>query len=101
MEGEHWAPELQLSCRPPDMMPSDTQLHHLVVAVLGVLAQVIALLHTQLWEGRRHVSLCHMSSLCHLWQGDTCTNNCLAIWATGSTLLTVGSNIARLPSCSD
>ena len=36
MEAENWAPELRVCCQPPDALPSDTKLHCLLVALLGV-----------------------------------------------------------------
>ena len=42
MEAERWAPELRVCCQPPDAMPSDTRLHRLLVALLGVQVQVNA-----------------------------------------------------------
>ena len=36
MEAESWAPELWVCYQPPDALPSDTRLHLLLVALLGV-----------------------------------------------------------------
>ena len=46
METENWAPELCVCCQPPHALPSDTRLHHLLVALLGVQVQVNAHLCT-------------------------------------------------------
>ena len=36
MEAEQWAPELRVCCEPPDVLPSNTRLHRLVVALVDV-----------------------------------------------------------------
>ena len=56
MEAENWAPELRVCCQ-PDALPSDTRLHRLLVALLGVQVQVNAPLHTRLWDDHQHVPL--------------------------------------------
>ena len=48
MEAKDWMPELQVCCQPPDTLPSDTRLHRLLVALLGVQVRVNAPLHAQL-----------------------------------------------------
>ena len=57
MEAENWAPELWVCCQPPDALPSDTRLHRLLVALLGVQVQVNAPLHARLWDDHQHVPL--------------------------------------------
>ena len=57
MEAKNWTPELRVCCRPPDTLPSDTRLHRLLVALLGILVQVNAPLHTQLWDDHQHASV--------------------------------------------
>ena len=57
MEAENCGPELRVCCRPPDTLPSDTMLHRLPVALLGVQVQSNAPLHAQLWDDHQHVSL--------------------------------------------
>ena len=49
-----WTPELRVCCQPPDTLPSDTRLHRLLVALLGVQVQVNAPLHAQLWDDHQH-----------------------------------------------
>ena len=46
----------------PDALPSDTRLHRLLVALLGVQVQVNAPLHAQLWDDHHHVSLDQLRS---------------------------------------
>ena len=60
MEAERWAPELRVCCRPLDAMPSNTRLHRLLVALLGVQVQANAPLHARLLADHRHVSLEHL-----------------------------------------
>ena len=62
MEAKDWAPELRVCCQPPDALPSDTRLHRLLVALLGVQVRVNAPLHAQLWDDHHHVSLDHLRS---------------------------------------
>ena len=62
MEAKDWAPELRVCCQPPDALPSDTRLHRLLVALLGVQVQVNAPLHAQPWDDHHHVSLDHLRS---------------------------------------
>ena len=62
MEAKDWAPELLVCCQPPEMLPSDTRLHRLLVALSGVQVQVNAPLHTQLWDGQQHTSLGQLQS---------------------------------------
>ena len=57
MEAENWAPELRVCCQPPDALLSDTRLHRLLVALLGVQVQVNAPLHARLWDDHQHVFL--------------------------------------------
>ena len=57
MEAENWTPELRVYCQPPDAPPSDTRLHRLLVALLGVQVQVNAPLHARLWDDHQHVLL--------------------------------------------
>ena len=61
MEAANWVPELRVCHQPPDTLPSDTRLHRLLVALLGIQVQVNAPLHAQLWEDHHHVSLCPAS----------------------------------------
>ena len=51
-----------MCCQPPDTLPSDTRLHRLLVALLGVQVQVNAPLHAQLWDDHHHVSLGQLQS---------------------------------------
>ena len=62
MEAKDWTPELRVCCQPPDTLPSNTRLHRLLVALLGVQVQVNAPLHTQLWDDHQHVSLGQLQS---------------------------------------
>ena len=57
METQNWVPELGVCCQPPDALPSDTRLHRLLVALLGVQLQVNAPLHARLWDDHQHVLL--------------------------------------------
>ena len=57
MEAQDWTPELRVCCQPLDALPSDTRLHRLLVALVGVQAQVNVPLHAQLWDDHQHVSL--------------------------------------------
>ena len=82
MEAERSAPELRVCCQPPDAMPSDTRLHHLLVALLGVQVKVNAALHSRLLEDHQHVSLEHHR---------------VAVKAAGGDLLAVGTNVAHRP----
>ena len=36
MHAKDWAQELRVCCQPPNTLPSDTRLHRLLVALLGV-----------------------------------------------------------------
>ena len=49
--------------QPPDTLPSDTRLHRLLVALLGIQVQVNAPLHAQLWDDHHHVSLGQLQSV--------------------------------------
>ena len=49
-------------CQPPDALPSDTRLHRLLVALLGVQVVANAPLHAQLWDYHHHVSVDHLRS---------------------------------------
>ena len=62
MEAENWAPELRVCFQPSATLPSDTRLHRLLVALLGVQVQVNAPLHAQLWDDHQHVSLGQLQS---------------------------------------
>ena len=62
MEAKDWAPELRVCCQPPSTLPSDTRLHRLLVAFLGVQVQVNAPLHAQLWDDHQHASLGQLQS---------------------------------------
>ena len=57
MEAKDWTPELRVCCHPQDTLPRDTQLHRLLVALLGVQVQVNAPLHAQLWDDHQDASL--------------------------------------------
>ena len=57
MEAKDWAPQLRVCCQPPNTLPSNTRLHRLVVALLGVQVQVNAPLHAPLWDDHQHASL--------------------------------------------
>ena len=56
METASWAPELRVCQQPPCTLPSDTRLHRLLVALLGIQVQVDAPLHAQLWGDHRQES---------------------------------------------
>ena len=45
MEVKNWAPQLRVCCQPPDVLPSGTKVHRLLVALPGVQVQVNAPLH--------------------------------------------------------
>ena len=60
MEAANWVPELRVCHQPPDTLPSNTRLHRLLVALLGIQVQVNAPLHAQLWEDHHHVSLARL-----------------------------------------
>ena len=45
MEAADWAPELRVCHQPAGTLPSDTRLHRLLVALLGIQVQVNAPLH--------------------------------------------------------
>ena len=62
MEAKDRTPELQECSQPPDTLPSDTRLHRLLVALLGVQVQVNAPLHAQLWDDHQHASLDQLQS---------------------------------------
>ena len=62
MEAKDWTPELQVCCQPPNTLPSDTRLHRLLVALLGVQVQVNAPRHAQLWDDHQHASLDQLHS---------------------------------------
>ena len=53
MEAKDWTLELRVCCQPPGTLPSDTHLHRLLVALLGVQMP----LHAQLWDDHQHASL--------------------------------------------
>ena len=57
MEAENWVPELRVCCQPLGTLPSETRLHRLLVALLGVQVQVNAPLHARPWDDHQHVSL--------------------------------------------
>ena len=57
MEAKDWAVDLWVCCQPPNTLPSDTRVHRLLVALLGVKVQVNTLLHAQLWDDPQHASL--------------------------------------------
>ena len=57
MDAENWAPELRVCCQPADALLSNTRLHRLPVALLGIQVQVNAPLHARLWDGHEHVLL--------------------------------------------
>ena len=60
MEEEHWIPELRVCRQPPDTLPSDTRLHRLLVALLGIQVQVDAPVHARLWSDHHHQSLAQL-----------------------------------------
>ena len=62
MEAKDWTPELRVCCQPPNTLPSDTRLHCLLVALVGVQVQVNAPLHAQLWDDHQHASLGQLQS---------------------------------------
>ena len=53
-------PELRVCHQPPGTRTSDTTLHRLLVALLGIQVQVNAPLHAQLWDHHHHVSLARL-----------------------------------------
>ena len=57
MEAQKWAPDLRVCCQHPDALPSDTRLHRLLVALLGVQVQVNAPVHAPRWDDHQHVRL--------------------------------------------
>ena len=57
MEAENWAPELRVCCQPLGTLPSDSRLHRLLVALLGVQVKVNTPLCARLWDNHQHVSL--------------------------------------------
>ena len=60
MEAAGWVPELRVCQQPPGTLPSDTRLHRLLVALLGIQVQVDAPLHAQLWGDHRQESLAQL-----------------------------------------
>ena len=60
MEAAGWAPEIRVCQQPPGTLPSDTRLHRLLVALLGIQVQVDAPLHAQLWGDHRQESLAQL-----------------------------------------
>ena len=59
MEAERWAPNFRVCCHPPNTMPSDSRLHGILVALLGVQVHVDAPLHAGLWAIHQRVSVDH------------------------------------------
>ena len=57
MEAASWVPEHRVCQQPPKTLPSDTRLHRLLVALLGIQVQVNASLHAQLWGDHHQESL--------------------------------------------
>ena len=62
MEAADWVPEFRVCYQPPGTVPSNTRLHRLLVALLGIQVQVNAPLHAQLWDDQHHVSLAQLQS---------------------------------------
>ena len=60
MEVEEWVPELRVCHQPPGTLPSDTRLHRLLVALLGIQVQVDVPLHARLWSDHHHQSLAQL-----------------------------------------
>ena len=60
MEVEQWIPELRVCRQPPGTRSSDTRLHRLLVALLGIQVQVDAPLHARLWSDHHHQSLAQL-----------------------------------------
>ena len=60
MEEEQWIPELRVCRQPRDTLPSDTRLHRLLVALLGIQVQVDAPLHARRWSDHHHQSLAQL-----------------------------------------
>ena len=60
MEAASWMPELRVCQQPLDTLPSDTRLHRLLVALLGIQVQVDAPLHAQLWGDHHQESLARL-----------------------------------------
>ena len=60
MKSASWVPELRVGQQPLGKLPSDTRLHCLPVALLGIQVQVGAPLHAQLWGDHRQESLAQL-----------------------------------------
>ena len=60
METAGWAPELRVCQQPLGTLPSDTRLHRLPVALLGIQVLVDAPLHAQLWGDHQQESLAQL-----------------------------------------
>ena len=56
-----------MCCQPRNTLPSDTPLHRLLVALLGVQVQVNAPLHAQLRDDHHHVFLSQLQSAGGVW----------------------------------
>ena len=63
MEAEHGRRSSGCAASPPDALPSDTRLHRLLVALLGVQVQVNAPLHARMWDDHQHVPLDHLQGI--------------------------------------
>ena len=62
MEAKDGTPELRVCYQPSDTLPSDTRLHRLLVALLGVQVEVNAPLHTQLCDDHQQGALNQLHS---------------------------------------
>ena len=80
MEEEQWIPDLRVCPEPPGTLPSDTRLHGLLVALLGIQVQVDAPLHARLWRDHHHQSLAQL----HLTRVKAPTIVWLAATSTGA-----------------
>ena len=60
IEAAGWVPEHRVCQQPPGAVPSDTRLHRLLVAHLGIQVQVDAPLHAQLWGDHRQEFLAQL-----------------------------------------
>ena len=103
METAGWAPELRVCQQPPGTLPSDTRLHRLLVALLGIQVQVDAPLHAQLWGDHRQESLAQLQRTgvrapTVVWMAAPPTT---AYWSWASTsqapLVTVTSTLPPFP----
>ena len=92
MEAEDWVPELRVCRQPPGALPSDTRLHRLLVALLGIQVQVVVPLHAELWSDDHHQSLAQLQ-LTGVWAPTI-------VWLAAPpdrSLLAMGQDVASPP----